>query len=344
MALCAGEVVFIPGWNTEKISAERYYETELAKVYPGERLIVLKWKADVNWSEAVKNAETFSPEVVKYIAGKTAPEQAELTLIGHSLGGRIVIKVAAELAKNKIPVKRIILLGAAVDCDVDLSPVVSASNAPVINIFSENDAVLKHLYPKFQCKCPLGFCGAEKLPDGGLVEYRMKCLDAGKSPEQSLIDGLAWVHSAKNYLEELHLIVDGKRTPYRPKYDCSKADEYLEKNKTFLTLPVHWGIPLKGGVEAYNILAPLLKKLLASYGKDINIPAISDPKVLDSHAGWSLFKVTIQVRFGEKNDPPDEYSVYFIADQYGRIRSWNFFRTPLKMRFNKLKTLIVEKR
>lgn len=307
MALCAGEVVFVPGWNTESVSTERYARA-LQKIYPDDKITVLKWKSNAKWfPNAVKNADAFVPDAVKFIADKSAEERAELILIGHSLGGRIAVNAASELVGRKMTVKQIILLGAAIDCDVDLNPVVAASRSNCINVFSYNDSVLKFGYANFQPehKFPLGLSGAMVPPGERFVEYRMESSDADGQSDGGLTRTAEdiFVHDAREYLDELRKITLGECVPYRPKYDYSKVEESIRKP----TIPKGWSIPPFGKMET-----------------------------LDSYAGWRLVKATVEIRKKDR-------SVYFILDHYGRLRLWNLLLRPLKHRFGEIKELIVEK-
>ena len=95
----ASEIIYIPGWHSDSNTSE--YSEPLAKIFPGHKVKVMQWKSDeINWQDAIANAEAFVPEVVEYISGKSTAEMEKITLIGHSLGGRIVINIAAELTKN----------------------------------------------------------------------------------------------------------------------------------------------------------------------------------------------------------------------------------------------------
>lgn len=307
LAVRAGEVVFIPGWNTEKLSSERY-EHALKKIYPNDKITVLKWKSNAKWfPNTVKNADAFVPDAVRYIADKSADERAELTLIGHSLGGRIAVNAAAELANRKMTVKQIVLLGAAIDCDVDLNPVVAASRSNCINVFSFNDSVLKFGYANFQHKFPLGLSGAVAPPKERFVQYCMVLRDAGESKNAlSTLGEDIFVHDAREYLDEFRRIALGECVPYRPKYDYSKLEDHLRKTKTRLTIPENCAVPPFGKME-----------------------------VIDSYGGWMLVKATVKIREKDR-------VVFFIIDHYGRIRLWNFFLRQLKRRFDEIKELIVE--
>lgn len=341
LAAGAGEAVFIPGWNTE-FDPEAEYAIPLRAIYPHDRITVLKWRSNsLKFDAAIDNADAFVPEVLRYIAGKTPAERAELTLIGHSLGGRIAIEAAARLAKDGIKVKRIVLLGAAVDCDVDLAPVVAASTLPVVNVFSTRDFALKHAYPKTRHASPLGFCGAAEPPAAGLVEYLVTPSESPQKPEVHVraYKGIR-SHNAVVYLNELRRIADGGCAPYRPKYDYSRVERYLKDSETPLTLPKHWGIQLESGIDCWDLLKPLLPAWLGESA----VPG--RPEVLDSYAGWKLVKLPVELRKTNRLKMTVKFTkdVYFVVDHYERIRLWNLSYFLLRDKFAAIRSLIVENR
>ena len=177
LPLSAGEtVIFIPGWFTEWINYSRHRKL-ISELFPGAELQVCKWNSNRLWknakSSAAKAAETLT---AKLISAKT-PEQ--ITLIGHSLGGRIILDSIAALAAKKIKVKQVILLGSAVKPDDKTLALLSkVSSEPVINICCSRDNILK-LYCQEEKEIPLGFAGIPH-PVENFRQFRMEI------PEKSL--------------------------------------------------------------------------------------------------------------------------------------------------------------
>lgn len=330
-ALRGGEVVFIPGWNTES-SPVAPYVSALARIYPDDRITVLKWHSDIKlFRMAVDSADEFAPRVVEYIAAKSPEERSQLTLIGHSLGGRIAINAARLLAAKKLTVRQIVLLGSAVDCDVDLSPVAAAAEANCVNLFSPDDTLLKHIYPKIQYNAPLGFCGAETPPAARFVEYCIRHFGDGMSHIERAESAL-WIHSALSYLAELYKVNRGDYAPYHRRYDYSRAEKYLNDQRLLPALPPHWGLPLEGGIELYQMLRTALSRVVSvKY-----VPKIDKPVIRDSHAEWSLVSVNVTTAFGY------EFKFHFIVDHYGRIRMGNLLERPPRKHFDEIKKRIVE--
>ena len=303
----AGEVVFIPGWLTET-AQDGSYEACLRKLYPGKKITVLTWQSNsVKMDRVIENADAFADSVTEYIGKKPEGERSELILIGHSMGGRIVAKTASSLAENGITVGRIVLLGAAVDFDIDLNDMIRCSREPVINVFSRNDSVLKYLYGNWKQKFAIGFSGAEKPLRDHFVEYRL----VASAPEISnlrLTNATleSVVHLAQIYFNELDKINRGEVKPYSPQYDYSG----VVVKKSFLSIPSEWTIP------------PVFKMDL-----------------LDSYADWLLAKTDVRWTTGRKTGKPKEHciTVYFIFDQYGRIASWSLWRAFQERRFNEIR-------
>ena len=125
-------VIFIPGWFSEWINYSSHRKL-LSQLFPGAELHIGKWNSNRLW----KNAKSSASDAVKELAGQldsaAAPER--ITLIGHSLGGRIIIDCAEQLASRKLKVKQIILLGTAGKItERKLNSLQNISSEPVINI------------------------------------------------------------------------------------------------------------------------------------------------------------------------------------------------------------------
>lgn len=306
----AAEIVFIPGWNSEK-EDKATYETPLKELYPGTTINVMTWHSDImDWTKVLENADDFAKDATKYIEGLSQAEQASLVLIGHSLGCRIILNIAKNLSDRQIHIKQITLLGAAIDYDIDLEPIAKTSMSPVISVFSRNDSVLKFLYSNMQHKFALGFCGAEKIPDDNFIQYSFATSESIVANTQ--IDS-AWKeannHLAAVYLNELKSIKNGNNKPFSPKYDYS--DIVIEKGA--LSIPDDWIIP------------PIIRM-----------------DVLDSYADWLFLKTEIPIHIKGKYGIHIEHkqSVFFIVDQFGRIALWNLLKTPLDKKFQEIREKI----
>jgi len=303
----ADDIIFVPGWFTEKAQKD-VYELPLQEIYPRKKINIFKWQSNsLNVKKVLENADTFAGQLFEIIKEKTTAEQSELILIGHSFGGRIVVKTASALAENNITIKKIILLGAAVDYDVDLDSIIKCSKEPIINVFSRNDSVLKYLYGNYQKKFALGFCGSELLSDKHFIQYSFSIsepLQANIKITNAVVESI--IHLARYYLEELKRIKVGELKPYKPEYDYSE----VVIKKSFASIPSNW-----------------------------IIPPVFEMEVLDSYADWSFTKTDVKWNTKEKDGNQTEHRlpVYFVIDPYGQIALYSvLLRNTIEKRFSEI--------
>ena len=124
----------------------------LREIYPDAEEVTLKtWNSPkmnpaqmgVAWSISLENSMKYVPELANEIMALPPEKQQRLILIGHSLGGRILVKTSVILKKNNVHVKKIILAGAAINNDdPDIPATFSVSNETVENIINFNDIML----------------------------------------------------------------------------------------------------------------------------------------------------------------------------------------------------------
>ena len=152
----ADTVYFVPGWYSEWIIYSNHVKI-LQQLFPESEVKVCKWDSNRLWSNAKLSAGNY----VKELAGEVLaqPENSSVILIGHSLGGRLVLDTAAELAGKNRRVEQLILLGTAgILSEDDMKNCRSVSRKPVINIYCPEDNMLKLFLKKEKC-APLGFAG-----------------------------------------------------------------------------------------------------------------------------------------------------------------------------------------
>lgn len=124
----------------------------LREIYPNaEEVTLKKWNSPkmnpaqmgVAWSISLENSTKFVPELANEIMALPSEKRQRLILIGHSLGGRILVKTSVILKKNNVHVKKIILAGAAINNDdPDIPATFEVSNETVENIINFNDIML----------------------------------------------------------------------------------------------------------------------------------------------------------------------------------------------------------
>ncbi len=147
MAIMAATVWFIPGWLRAEKPAEGVVEC-VADAFPGTTVKFKAWDGDnLMWPMAVASADKESWRFAFEIAMMPIEERAKLTLVGHSLGGRIVARVLSRLSEHGIKVRQAILMGAAIPSnDPDLAKMGRASELPVLAVCNPDDTVLRYVY------------------------------------------------------------------------------------------------------------------------------------------------------------------------------------------------------
>jgi predicted alpha/beta hydrolase family esterase len=309
--LTHAEVIFVPGWLTEKNSPENY-SLSLQQIYQGENVTVMQWSSNTTWDSAVATADAFTGQLAQHIISKVPAEREKIILIGHSLGGRIIVKTAEILAANNIKIKQFVILGGALDLDYDLTPVVRASLQTNISVFSRNDTILKYLYANKYKKMAIGFAGIKNMPSERFQQYSFTTPEPAVTVYNSQFWLDAFNHFAVAYISTLSEIVAGKKHPYVCMYDYSK-----------ITLPrSRWAIP-----------------------GNWHIPPLVSMKVEDSYADWHFLSTQIKIPYiNWRGEVKYRYpNLYIIVDHYGRIFSWNIYNYRLmRIRFNELKQQIVK--
>lgn len=151
------DILLLGGWFS-KTADYREHLKILQKLFPGTNIEHFKWDANGMWNDALKEADHNAPPALKerletLDIGKTL-------LIGHSLGGRVLLRTLQLLDG---PVLQVILMGTAIDHDdPDVPGAVIHSRNDLINVYSKNDGVLRYLYQGYERRKPLGLCGTEK--------------------------------------------------------------------------------------------------------------------------------------------------------------------------------------
>ena len=86
------------------------------------------------WKESVQLAEKTADNVFQDICKMSPEKQKNLILVGHSLGGRIVVCVLSKLQQKNLKIRQAILLGAAMNNNEQCLP--SAVNASIDTVYS----------------------------------------------------------------------------------------------------------------------------------------------------------------------------------------------------------------
>ena len=147
MAIVAVTVWLLPGWLRSEKPAEGVVEC-VGKAFPGANVVFKSWDGDnIMWPISVDSADKEAWRFAFEIAMMPPEERAGLTLIGHSLGGRIAARVMARLAENGMKIRQAVLMGAAIPSDdPDLAKMGLASELPVLAICNPDDNTLRYVY------------------------------------------------------------------------------------------------------------------------------------------------------------------------------------------------------
>lgn len=225
------QVLFVPGWKA-KSSINPTLKERMEKIFRAKEISVWSWESDCNWDDAKKNAESAAQEVYAKIAVMSEKERQNLILAGHSIGCRVVTRAAKLLHEQKIQVKQIILLGAAVNFDdPDLESCAASSKEPFINVFNSSDNILKLAYANKENALPAGFCGIkEQYPN--MKQYR-------KYAKFDNIMANVFEHYIDVYMDFFSEISSGQVEEYIPKIDHHK----IKFEKTALSLPFYLDAP-----------------------------------------------------------------------------------------------------
>ena len=217
MAVMAATVWFIPGWLRTAEPCEGVLEC-VSNAFTEAKVEFRKWDGDnLVWPLSVDSADKESWRFAFEIATMPPEERANLTLVGHSLGGRIVARALARLAENGLKVRQAILLGAAIPAnDPDLVKMGRATELPVLAVCNPKDNVLRYVYATVGGEGAVAF-GANGTPTP--CENVVECVTPTNLTSEARVD-VSWAksgmlkeianHHEKFYLEYARRILGGE--------------------------------------------------------------------------------------------------------------------------------------
>ncbi len=148
-------VWYIPGFQSESNPTNDTVSI-LEKCFQGSKTEVIKWKAPPssnilqtgkNWSDTLYRTVQVSEEVCQKINAMSFEDQQKLILVGHSLGGNIVIKTLARCQNSGVQIKKFIIVGAAMhNDDADIEKAVKAVRETSISVVNPQDKALGYYY------------------------------------------------------------------------------------------------------------------------------------------------------------------------------------------------------
>ena len=144
-------IKYIPGF----LSVDYHQKEQLdiiEQIFPNSEVKRHSWnKANMSFEKAVQNADTVEPmKLLKEIEKMSPAERERLILIGHSLGGRIVIRTLHQLSQKKLQIRQGIILGAALDNDDEqVKTAILASKESIDSVINPTDDKLKEYHHNF---------------------------------------------------------------------------------------------------------------------------------------------------------------------------------------------------
>ena len=214
----AEEAWYVPGWMRTKEPEELAWNS-FTNIFSTTRNRFHKWDGNQLWPIAAKNADAEAEKLAAEIRLMSENRRASLTLVGHSLGGRIVARTLSKLSLDGIKIKRGILLAPAIPAkDGDLEKMGLGSNEPMIVVANPDDVTLKYVY---------AVAGGEKGPAYGAatafkIPKNVKEIPVSEDIAKNTIIDAFWGrfdaakeianHHASFYFEELSRVLDGKES------------------------------------------------------------------------------------------------------------------------------------
>ena len=216
MAVLAATVWFIPGWLRTAEPHEGIMEC-VSNAFPEASVEFKAWDGDnLVWPLSVDSADKESWRFAFEIAMMPPEARTNLTLVGHSLGGRITARVLARLAENGLKVKQAILMGAAIPAtDPDLVKMGLATELPVLAVCNPKDHVLRYVYATVGGEGAVAFgANGTPTPCANVVECVTPTnitseVDIGGIWAKKVIKDIA-NHHEKFYLEYARRILGGE--------------------------------------------------------------------------------------------------------------------------------------
>lgn len=214
----ADETWYVPGWMCTSEPEELAWNS-FTNVFSTTINRFHKWDGNQLWPIAAKNADAEADKLANVIKLMSENRRASLTLVGHSLGGRIVARTLSKLSLDGIKIKRGILLAPAIPAkDGDLEKMGLGSKEPMIVVANPDDVTLKYVYavaggengpaygaattfktPKNVKEIPV----SEEITKNTIIDAFWGRFDAAKEIAN---------HHASFYFEELSRVLDGKES------------------------------------------------------------------------------------------------------------------------------------
>lgn len=140
-------VWYVPGWLRTQHPQKGALEA-VSKAFPEAQVEFKAWDGDgLVWNLAKDTADREAWRLAFEIATMPESQRKTLTIVGHSLGGRMTARVLAHLAAKKLKVRQAVLMAAAIPHDdPDLVAMGAATELPIVSICNPDDVTLRYVY------------------------------------------------------------------------------------------------------------------------------------------------------------------------------------------------------
>jgi len=210
-------ILYVPGWHRCACGEDEALRF-VATAFPEAEVSAYDWNGNCAWRKARGNADAAAERLADELIALPAEERARLTLVGHSLGGRVVVRALARLGQRGLKVQRAVVMAAAIPADdADIVDFAAATLKPVEIVCNERDTMLTFGYRPFGGEksaalgavgvaAPLANCRVSFVPPETVASAPV----AGLWAKVGLFRSLA-AHYAPFYLEHVRQFCDERR-------------------------------------------------------------------------------------------------------------------------------------
>lgn len=158
-------VIYVPGWHRCHRGADEAF-CAVQTTFPGTIVSTYDWDGNCRWKNARTNADAAAAKLAGELMSMSDDKLSQLTLVGHSLGARIIVRALAKLAVEGKKIKTAVILAAAMPSnDPDAQNFTAATIEQATIVCNPKDTMLKYGYHPF---------GGEKAQALGLNGPAMK--------------------------------------------------------------------------------------------------------------------------------------------------------------------------
>ena len=105
-------VIYVPGWHRCHSGADEAF-CAVQTTFPGTVVSTYDWDGNCRWKNARTNADAAAAKLAGELMSMPEGKLSQLTLVGHSLGARIIVRALAKLAVEGKKIKTAVILAAA---------------------------------------------------------------------------------------------------------------------------------------------------------------------------------------------------------------------------------------